>query len=63
VSWYQETEAFHINAMTLNWSEVFIYAFRPIPLLNKKVQKVINDHLEMILIIRFGQTGCGFPHS
>jgi hypothetical protein len=61
VSWHQEVAAYHIDAMTMNWSGHFLYAFPPIPLLNLVVQKLLEDRPEMILITPFWPSRAWFP--
>ncbi|XP_061707802.1 uncharacterized protein LOC133518191 [Cydia pomonella] len=44
VSWFQEPDAFAVDAFTLNWSQHFFYAFPPFCLLLKCIRKIIDDN-------------------
>jgi hypothetical protein len=50
VSWRSEPEAYHVDALSLDWRGMYAYAFPPIPILPKVVQKVLRDRPELILI-------------
>jgi hypothetical protein len=52
-SWRPDPGAFHVDALTLNWSNQFVYAFPPIPIIPLVIQKVLRDRPEMILITPF----------
>jgi hypothetical protein len=59
-SWYPEVDAFHVDALTLSWSGMFAYAFPPIPIIHKVIQKVRKDQSEMILITPYWPTRTWF---
>jgi hypothetical protein len=60
-SWQEDPRAFHVDALTLDWSGMFVYAFPPIPILPLVVQKLLRDRPEMILITPFWPRRPWFP--
>ena len=54
-SWERDPEAFAINALTLNWNDLFWYAFPPFSMINKVIKKIKEDQTEGILVAPFWQ--------
>lgn len=61
VSWFQEPDAFAVDAFTLNWSSKFFYAFPPFSLLLKCIRKIIDDQANGILVFPYWPSQPWFP--
>lgn len=61
VSWKPDPEAEAINAFSLCWSDVLIYAFPPFSLVGRTVQKLREDKGEMILVAPLWITQYWYP--
>ena len=51
VSYTPDPNAFAINAFTLDWSNLAIYAFPPFSCVGKMVRKIIQDKAKGIIIV------------
>ncbi|XP_043472375.1 uncharacterized protein LOC122505029 [Leptopilina heterotoma] len=52
-SWDRDPEAYAINAMTVNWKNVFWYAFPPFSLITKVLKKVRDECSLGILVVPY----------
>ena len=50
-SWLPDPESTHIDAMSISWSDKYVYLFPPFSLLWPVLTKMEEDQLEMALII------------
>jgi len=60
VSQYPDPDACHINALSLNWSNMNFYAFPPFCMIGKCLQKIIFDRAEGILVTPYWPTQSWF---
>jgi ribonuclease HI len=49
-SLFPDSQAFHQDALAIRWNNMFLYAFPPLAILNRVLQKVAQDGCIMILI-------------
>ena len=61
VSWQPDPGAQAINAFTLDWGGLEFYAFPPFCIINKCLQKVVEDKAEGILIVPKWASQSWFP--
>lgn len=61
VSWGRDSDAFAIDAFTLNWKKFFFYAFPPFSLIPKVLQKIVSDQASGIVIVPFWKTQPWYP--
>jgi hypothetical protein len=61
VSWKPDPGAYHVDALSLDWSGLYAYAFPPIPLIPRVLQKFLQDKPELILIAPFWPRRSWFP--
>ncbi|XP_041469922.1 uncharacterized protein LOC121419534 [Lytechinus variegatus] len=61
VSWQPDPGALAINAFTLDWGEFEFYAFPPFCIINRCLQKVVEDKAEGIMIVPKWATQSWFP--
>lgn len=50
-SWKREPDAYAIDAFTLDWHNIYFYAFPPFALLPKILSKIISDKASGILVV------------
>lgn len=60
-SWDRDPDAYLINAMTLNWSNFFWYAFPPFALIAKVLKKVNEEGSRGIIIVPYWTSQPWFP--
>ena len=51
VSWKPHPDALYVNAFSVDWSDVYFYAFPPFSLISRCLQKVLRDKADCILIV------------
>lgn len=51
VSWKPEPDAMHVNAFSMPWSNIFLYAFPPFSLISSCLQKFRRDKAEGIMVV------------
>ncbi|XP_063374150.1 uncharacterized protein LOC134661866 [Cydia amplana] len=61
VSWHRDPDAFAVNAFTLDWSELYFYAFPPISIILKTLRKIISDQARGIMIVPLWKTQPWYP--
>ena len=61
VSWQPDPEAFAIDAFTLNWGKLDLYAFPPFCLVDRCLKKLVEDKAEGIFIVPKWATQAWFP--
>jgi hypothetical protein len=61
VSWKPDPKAYHVDALSLDWSGLFAYVFPPIPLIPRVIQKFLQEKPELILIAPFWPRRPWFP--
>lgn len=60
-AWKRDPEAWCIDAFTLNWGQLFFYAFPLFSILTRVLQKIILDKAEGVLIAPYWPTQPWFP--
>jgi len=60
VSQYPDPDAYHINALSMNWENLRFYAFPPFCIIGKCIQKIIFDRAEGIIVAPYWPTQCWF---
>jgi hypothetical protein len=60
-SWMYQSEAFHIDAMTISWVGVHAYAFPPLALIPDVIRKASKESLSLILIAPYWPNRSWFP--
>ncbi|CAK1595512.1 unnamed protein product [Parnassius mnemosyne] len=61
ISWKQDPEALNIDAFTINWGNLYFYAFPPFSLILKCLQKIKNDKAIGIVVIPWWPSQPWFP--
>ena len=61
VSWRPDPEAMAIDAFSLDWRELYFYAFPPFSLITRVLQKVEQDQSQGIIIVPMWNTQVWFP--
>uniref|UniRef100_A0A1Y1ME70 Reverse transcriptase domain-containing protein n=1 Tax=Photinus pyralis TaxID=7054 RepID=A0A1Y1ME70_PHOPY len=61
ISWFRDPGSEAVDAFTMNWTDLFFYAFPPFALILKVLQKIITDKAEGILIVPFWQSQPWYP--
>ena len=61
VSWRADPDAEFVDAFTMNWENVYFYAFPPFSLISRLMTKLREDHSECILIAPIWLTQTWFP--
>ena len=63
VSWGPDSEAFAVNAFSLDWSllNLNIYAFPPFSLIDRVLDKIIRERPNILLITPYWPTQPWFP--
>lgn len=61
VSWFQEPDAYTVDAFTINWHSKFFYAFPPFALILKCIRKIIDDEATGILVFPYWPSQPWFP--
>ncbi|XP_041978933.1 uncharacterized protein LOC121732959 [Aricia agestis] len=62
VSWFNDPDAFTIDAFTLDWSKIGIfYAFPPVAIIPKVLRKIIVDKAEGIVVVPLWPTQPWYP--
>ena len=51
VSWRRDPGSFAVDAFTLNWQNIYFYAFPPFNLVLRTLRKIIQDKAEGILVV------------
>ena len=51
ISWKPDPQAMDIDAFTVSWTNIFIYAFPPFSLIAKVIQKIELDKVDKALLI------------
>ena len=51
VSWRPQPMTKFVDAFSIEWSQIFFYAFPPFCLISRRVQKIIHDQASGILVI------------
>lgn len=51
VAWRPDPHAFHIDAFTMSWEDIYSYAFPPFSLLAKVLQKLTEDQSEAMVVL------------
>lgn len=51
ISWKRDPYAYNIDAFTIDWSPYFFYAFPPIALILKTLNKIISDKATGIVVV------------
>lgn len=51
ISWYRDPDALAIDAFTISWTEYFFYAFPPVAIILKSLQKIITDKARGIMVV------------
>lgn len=60
-SWRRDPEAFAFDALTISWTQWFVYAFPPFSLIARVIKKIRDDRAEGILVVPFWPTQNWFP--
>ena len=61
VSWGPDPEAQAVNAFSINWNNMLIYAFPPFSLVQKVLAKLERDQTQAVLIVPNWPTAVWFP--
>ena len=61
VTWLPDPDAVSVDAFTLNWGDLYFYAFPPFCLIPKCLQKIENDKAHGLLIVPNWPTQAWFP--
>lgn len=61
VSWVQDPESFAVDAFTLNWANVYFYAFPPFSMILHCLHKIIEDKAEGIFVVPYWTSQPWFP--
>ena len=59
-AWHGDLNAFHLDALSLDWRGLFAYAFPPFPILPRVIRKVQRDQAELILVAPWWPTRAWF---
>lgn len=60
-SWFKDPEGSYVDAFTINWTKNYFYAFPPIALLPRVLQKIIAEKSVGIVVIPFWTSQPWFP--
>lgn len=60
-SWQPDRDAFCTDAFTVNWSNFKFFAFPPIALILRTLQKIRNDQAQGIVIVPYWSSQAWFP--
>ncbi|XP_066591915.1 uncharacterized protein [Prorops nasuta] len=60
-SWYQEAQAWAIDAFTIPWKRVYFYAFPPFSMILRMIMKIINEKAEGIIVIPYWPSQNWYP--
>lgn len=60
-SWHRDPDAFALDAFTLDWSNLFFYAFPPVAIILKVIRKIISDKAEGIMVVPDWPTQPWYP--
>lgn len=60
VSWFPDVGSEAVDAFTIDWSNNF-YAFPPVSLLNRVINKILNDKVEGIVVAPYWPSQAWFP--
>lgn len=61
VSWQRDPDAYAVNAFTIDWKNLYFYAFPPFAMILKALRKIISDEAEGIVIVPYWPTQPWFP--
>jgi hypothetical protein len=61
VAWLPDPGAVAIDAFTIDWGNIYFYAFPPFCLIGRCLQKVTQDNAEGILVVPYWSTQAWFP--
>lgn len=61
VSWLRDPYCYRVDAFTLNWKDLFFYAFPPFCLILKVLQKIICDEARGIIVVPLWTAQPWFP--
>lgn len=61
ISWHRDPDAFAIDAFTINWSNLYFYAFPPFSLVLRTLRKIITDNARSIVVAPYWPTQPWFP--
>lgn len=61
VSWSRDPDAYANNAFTLNWKNMYFYAFPPFGIILKVMRKIISDEAEGIVVVPLWPTQPWYP--
>lgn len=59
--WQRDSEAYNINAFTLDWLDDFLHAFPSFSLIPRVLKKIIEDNPKGILVLPFWASQALFP--
>lgn len=63
VSWKPYPSAFHINAFTMNWANIKLYAFPPFCIISRVLEKLQEDEATAVMILPLWPTQVWFPKA
>lgn len=61
VSWGPDPDSYTVDAFTLTWDKYFFYAFPPLILILRVLQKIIHDQAEGIVVVPFWPSQPWYP--
>lgn len=61
VSWFNDPDAYAVDAFTLNWESFYFYAFPPFTLILRVLQKIIADKATGIVVVPKWPTQPWYP--
>ena len=61
VSWMPDPNAWKVDAFTLDWGPLDLYAFPPVCLISKCLQKIRADNAQEMLVVPYWPTQAWFP--
>ena len=60
-SWHPDSDAYCVDAFTIDWRDLKFFAFPPVALILKTIQKIKNDRAQGILIVPFWPSQPWYP--
>lgn len=61
VSWHPDPNAFAVDAFTLDWHNLYFYAFPPFCLILRTIQKIVHDKAKGVIVVPWWPSQVWFP--
>ena len=61
VAWLPDPNSVRVGAFTINWENLFFYAFSPFSLIHRTIQKIMRDKAQGIIVVPYWPSQPWFP--